>query len=313
MSQPHYMHDIKIMWVTADAAANRPPLTPALDQVSVFRPVELHHPSFNPYELSKNTTTPLVSTLNSVAPYPQEQLNEFRVSHRLCLARPAPFKTLGRDPSRLGLTYSGRSVTETSLRPLPGRPSSCRLGRHLLRDNDDCVISGSPCTYRYVRNALPPFLCFVPPKSNLWGLIGRPFVALIALHLPHRDPAQRPQKLPTAQCARQHEVLPNQHLDKSMERDIMESQQPPQAQLHHFPARPNPYPHARSQQGVLQSLPAQLALRTANTTPASSPGPFSPPNTRPSMFAPSVSEGSTPGPGAGSPLLHPLQHHKVRE
>lgn len=120
-------------------------------------------------------------------------------------------------------------------------------------------------------------------------------------------------KLRTAQCAYQYEAWPDELYDKSMERDNMESQHLPQTQQQHLPTRPNPYPHARSQHGILQALPTQLPLRTANTTPASSPGPFSPSNPRPSMFAPSVSEGSTPGPRAGSPLLHPLQHHKVRE
>ncbi|OIW27713.1 kinase-like protein [Coniochaeta ligniaria NRRL 30616] len=78
------------------------------------------------------------------------------------------------------------------------------------------------------------------------------------------------------------------------------------------PSHPSrPHLHSQSHSN-LPPLPTQLALRTANTTPASSPGPFSPSNARLNMSFPS-SEGATPVPTGNSPLLHPLQHHKVRE
>ncbi|KAI1139912.1 kinase-like protein [Hypoxylon sp. FL0543] len=54
--------------------------------------------------------------------------------------------------------------------------------------------------------------------------------------------------------------------------------------------------------------------RTANSTPISSPGLFSPTNPRSNAFlAYSASDASTPAPVAGSPYLHPLQNHRVRE
>ncbi|KAH8198540.1 hypothetical protein TruAng_007319 [Truncatella angustata] len=56
--------------------------------------------------------------------------------------------------------------------------------------------------------------------------------------------------------------------------------------------------------------------RTANSTPLSSPGLFSPSNPRPHMalYGISASEATTPAPGnITSPYLHPLQSHKVRE
>ncbi|KAI0457258.1 kinase-like protein [Xylaria acuta] len=60
-------------------------------------------------------------------------------------------------------------------------------------------------------------------------------------------------------------------------------------------------------------LPA-IPSRTANSTPVSSPGLFSPTNLRPNPFALySVSDASTPAAVASSPYLHPLQGHKVRE
>ncbi|KAI1750576.1 kinase-like protein [Xylaria castorea] len=60
-------------------------------------------------------------------------------------------------------------------------------------------------------------------------------------------------------------------------------------------------------------LPA-IPSRTANSTPVSSPGLFSPTNLRPNAFPPySASEASTPAAVACSPYLHPLQGHKVRE
>lgn len=58
-----------------------------------------------------------------------------------------------------------------------------------------------------------------------------------------------------------------------------------------------------------------LHAHTANNTPISSPGLFSPVNPRATMSLPSsqpVSETTTPA-VQNSPYLHPLQTHKVRE
>ncbi|KAI1780757.1 kinase-like protein [Hypoxylon cercidicola] len=61
------------------------------------------------------------------------------------------------------------------------------------------------------------------------------------------------------------------------------------------------------------TLPA-IPSRTANSTPISSPGLFSPTNPRPNAFpVHSASEASKPVAMAVSPYLHPLQKHKVRE
>ncbi|KAI0970975.1 hypothetical protein F4678DRAFT_462110 [Xylaria arbuscula] len=61
-------------------------------------------------------------------------------------------------------------------------------------------------------------------------------------------------------------------------------------------------------------LPA-IPSRTANSTPVSSPGLFSPSNLRSNIFPYpySTSEASTPAAAVSSPFLHPLQSHKVRE
>ncbi|PHH87526.1 hypothetical protein CDD83_8745 [Cordyceps sp. RAO-2017] len=61
-------------------------------------------------------------------------------------------------------------------------------------------------------------------------------------------------------------------------------------------------------------LPASssMPLRTASSTPMSSPGLFSPSPSR--LHQPtSISESNTPAPTSGSPYLHPLQNHRVRE
>ncbi|KAM5343173.1 hypothetical protein ACJ41O_014139 [Fusarium nematophilum] len=55
-----------------------------------------------------------------------------------------------------------------------------------------------------------------------------------------------------------------------------------------------------------------MPLRTANSTPMSSPGLFSPSGSRQNLVT-SVSENNTPPGYTQSPLLHPLQMHKVRE
>jgi hypothetical protein len=57
---------------------------------------------------------------------------------------------------------------------------------------------------------------------------------------------------------------------------------------------------------------SSMPLRTANSTPMSSPGLFSPSASRQNLVT-SVSENNTPPNYAQSPLLHPLQLHKVRE
>ena len=54
---------------------------------------------------------------------------------------------------------------------------------------------------------------------------------------------------------------------------------------------------------------ASLPLRTAPTTPVSTPGLFSPRQ----LPTTSISESNTPALAAGSPYLHPLQTHRVRE
>ncbi|KAK0704752.1 hypothetical protein B0H67DRAFT_557495 [Lasiosphaeris hirsuta] len=80
------------------------------------------------------------------------------------------------------------------------------------------------------------------------------------------------------------------------------------------PQQPQPQPHARPSHPHLHNIlpPSQTPYRTANSTPVSSPGLFSPSAPRPTMtFSPqSVSETTTP---VISPFLHPLQSHKVRE
>ncbi|KAK1761270.1 Serine/threonine-protein kinase ssp1 [Echria macrotheca] len=85
----------------------------------------------------------------------------------------------------------------------------------------------------------------------------------------------------------------------------MEPQPPQQAQPHSRPALQNILP-----------LSQQLPQRTANSTPVSSPGLFSPALPRQTMTFPSHSA-SESGPLAigASPFLHPLQsrNHKVRE
>ncbi|KAJ2998884.1 hypothetical protein NUW58_g191 [Xylaria curta] len=79
---------------------------------------------------------------------------------------------------------------------------------------------------------------------------------------------------------------------------------PQQAQPFRISLRPITPPH----------LPA-IPSRTANSTPVSSPGLFSPTTFRSNPFLPyPASDASTPAAVAGSPFLHPLQTtHKVRE
>ncbi|KAI1481416.1 kinase-like protein [Daldinia eschscholtzii] len=76
------------------------------------------------------------------------------------------------------------------------------------------------------------------------------------------------------------------------------------------PQQPNQPPHLLTDNNPpLSSVPS----RTANSTPISSPGLFSPTNPRPNAFPHSASEASTPMAATASPYLHPLQNHRVRE
>ncbi|KAL7624542.1 hypothetical protein AAE478_006109 [Parahypoxylon ruwenzoriense] len=57
-----------------------------------------------------------------------------------------------------------------------------------------------------------------------------------------------------------------------------------------------------------------LPIRTSSSNPISSPGLFSPTNPRSNAFIThSASDASTPAGPSGSPYLHPLQNHRVRE
>ncbi|KAI1078498.1 kinase-like protein [Whalleya microplaca] len=72
----------------------------------------------------------------------------------------------------------------------------------------------------------------------------------------------------------------------------------------------HPQPLTADSSAILTTHPS----RTANSTPLSSPGLFSPPNPRPNAFPiHSASDASTPAAVTGSPYLHPLQNHRVRE
>ncbi|KAK4120024.1 kinase-like protein [Parathielavia appendiculata] len=89
--------------------------------------------------------------------------------------------------------------------------------------------------------------------------------------------------------------------------------QPPRQPMH----RPS---HPRLH-NIFPPPPSHLAQRTANSTPVSSPGLFSPSVPRPNMAFPSQPGSELATPGASSspspwllhPQLHPLQGHKVRE
>ncbi|KAI2467484.1 kinase-like protein [Annulohypoxylon bovei var. microspora] len=76
---------------------------------------------------------------------------------------------------------------------------------------------------------------------------------------------------------------------------------------------PPPYPPHLITDDNNPTFPA-VPSRTANSTPISSPGLFSPTNTRPNVFlAHSASDASTLAVTMASPYLHPLQNHRVRE
>ncbi|KAF4589886.1 serine/threonine-protein kinase ssp1 [Ophiocordyceps camponoti-floridani] len=70
--------------------------------------------------------------------------------------------------------------------------------------------------------------------------------------------------------------------------------------------------HALSLHANAMVPSSALPLRTASSTPMSSPGLFSSSPSRQQQPT-SVSESNTPAPAAGSPYLHPLQNHRVRE
>ncbi|XWW94695.1 hypothetical protein V2A60_002641 [Cordyceps javanica] len=77
-------------------------------------------------------------------------------------------------------------------------------------------------------------------------------------------------------------------------------------------AEPPLWAHDKSSASALAQS-ASMPLRTASSTPVSSPGLFSPTPSRHIFHASSMSESNTPAPPPGGPFLHPLQTHKVRE
>ncbi|RDA89691.1 hypothetical protein CP533_5251 [Ophiocordyceps camponoti-saundersi (nom. inval.)] len=70
--------------------------------------------------------------------------------------------------------------------------------------------------------------------------------------------------------------------------------------------------HALSLHANSPIPPSALPLRTASSTPMSSPGLYGSSPSRHQQPT-SISESNTPAPAAGSPYLHPLQNHRVRE
>lgn len=116
-----------------------------------------------------------------------------------------------------------------------------------------------------------------------------------------------PRQPPKARLARP------QHVDSTDEDPLlygvtMDSSHRPQLQQSQAPQEPMTL-HAPLPQSV--SMP----LRTANSTPISSPGLFSPTASRQSLTHPhtSLSECNTQAPMGKRPWLHPLQTHRVRE
>ncbi|KAK4167370.1 putative Serine/threonine-protein kinase [Cladorrhinum sp. PSN259] len=91
--------------------------------------------------------------------------------------------------------------------------------------------------------------------------------------------------------------------------------QPPQPSQQQAHAQGHPRPSHPHLQNIFPPPPTHIPLRTANSTPVSSPALFSPSLPRANMSLPASqpgSESATPG-GLNSPYLHPLQSHKVRE
>ncbi|KAI9902084.1 hypothetical protein N3K66_003901 [Trichothecium roseum] len=86
--------------------------------------------------------------------------------------------------------------------------------------------------------------------------------------------------------------------------DRQRTASPATTQQHH--PQPRPYAHIPPS--------ASLPLRTAQSTPISSPGLFSPIASRPNLVPQkSMSESTSPAPESMAPYLHPLQTHRVRE
>ncbi|KAI9170864.1 Serine/threonine-protein kinase ssp1 [Paramyrothecium foliicola] len=107
-------------------------------------------------------------------------------------------------------------------------------------------------------------------------------------------------------------------MDSSEQRNELPQQQQPQPQPQP-PQQQQPYKHNSPvpHPSLITQLPSPAAfpLRTAESTPMSSPGLFSPTAIRHSgiLAHTSLSESNTPAPHGGIPYLHPLQNHKVRE
>lgn len=85
----------------------------------------------------------------------------------------------------------------------------------------------------------------------------------------------------------------------------MESQQPLQG-------RSTQHPKLHT---IIPPTPANFPQRTANSTPMSSPGLFSPSNPRPKIAIPTqaATDANMSASDNNSHFLHPLQNHKVRE
>ncbi|KAK3344656.1 hypothetical protein B0H65DRAFT_572860 [Neurospora tetraspora] len=93
--------------------------------------------------------------------------------------------------------------------------------------------------------------------------------------------------------------------------------QPPQPSMSssQTPTQHHPRPSHPQLHPFLPPMASQIPHRTANSTPVSSPGLFSPsiPRSNMSLSGQPSSENTTPAPTLHSPYLHPLQSHKVRE
>ncbi|EAA27566.1 serine/threonine protein kinase [Neurospora crassa OR74A] len=95
----------------------------------------------------------------------------------------------------------------------------------------------------------------------------------------------------------------------------MEPQQPTQQPSMSSSSQTPTQHHPRPLHPFLPPMASQIPHRTANSTPVSSPGLFSPsiPRSNMSLSGQPSSENTTPAPTLHSPYLHPLQSHKVRE
>ena len=134
----------------------------------------------------------------------------------------------------------------------------------------------------------------------------------VAEYFQHVPLSARPRTFTTPGCfppcpSHGHKI--NQNVDASLSCDD------PQSAMMEQPnnsAEPPLWPHDRPSAGPLAQS-ASMPLRTASSTPVSSPGLFSPTPSRHILHASSVSESNTPAPPPGGPFLHPLQTRKVRE